>query len=718
MTPEQLAAIEAARARIRSQLSPEQAQAIEAARARIASRGQRDDIYAGVSARAAAMDPAERQQRQHAADAAAMGQIDAAQQEQFIRDNPLGARAAAAVQGIPFAGEYVDEAFGVVSPEARDRVRYAQEAMRETRPGQTAALQVGTGIVSSLPAAMAIAPRVMQGTTLAGNIIRGMGAGAALGGAEGAVSGFGAGEGGASERMRSAGERGFLGAGLGGAIGGIAPAFSAGLRNLLGRFRPSDVQTIAREFGVSPDAARAVRSALDAEDFAGAQAAIDRAGGRAMLADAGEATRTLLDASMTGSARAARVGREAVDARAQAGGREFVEVMDRFFGRPQGIETARRAVRSASAAGRQAAYDAAYAAPIDYAGRAGRRIEGLIGRVPGSVVARANRLMQLDGDRSRQILAQIGDNGSVTFQQMPDVRQLDYITRALNDLAESGEARGAMGGMTAESRALSGLAREIRDTLRGAVPEYNVALRLGSDTIRQSQAVRTGAQLLMPSTTREQAREAILGMTAAERTQARQGLRSYIDDLMARTQQALTDPNMDAREAISAWRALSSRRAQENIAELMGQARATGLAREVDRIATDFELRAAVAQNSRTAVRQSVQGEVRQAAAPGLLDTIAETGSPGQAMSRIIQALTGADPGARAAREAGLFSEIAEALTRTRGSAEARRIMSVVGQSMGSEPISRARAEHIARLLTTGAAGGAYQTGTQYLATR
>lgn len=714
MTPAQQQAIRAARQRLaieaaRARVAPQQAGASDAMRQRVESAIQAGD--AGI--------PPERRAGMDRMNAQAEDAIGEARRAQFVEDNPMGARAAVAVQGIPFAGEYADEAFGMIGgPGATERIRTAQRGMEENRPGETMAWRIGTGIASSLPAAAVAAPRVMaQGASLLSNVARGAIAGGAAGGIEGAVSGYGAGEG--EGRARSAAERAAIGGIAGGAIGGAAPAVSAGLRNLFGRFRTSDIQTIAREFGISPDAARVVRSALDAEDFTAAQAAIQRAGGRAMLADAGEASRTLLDASMTAAPGAARVGREAVDARAAEGGREFVTVLDRFFGPARGVETTRAAIRSGSSGARQAAYDAAYAMPIDYSARAGQRLESLWSRVPAAARARAARLMQLNGEESAQVMAQIAPDGAVTYSRPADVRQWDYITRALNDAAEGGEARGAMGGMTAESRALSGLSREIRDTLRSSVPEYGAALRAGADTIGQTQAVQTGAQLLLPSTTREQARELIRGMTAAERTQARQGLRSYIDDLMARTQAALTDPNMDAREATRAWRALSSRQSQDNIAALMGEGRARGLAGEIDRIATDFELRAAVAANSRTAVRGAVQGQAREIAGQmGILDTLTSTGSPTEAGRRLVQALTAADPGARAAREAGLFTEITEALTRTRGEREARRIMSVVGQSIGSEPISRARAEHIARMLTGGVSGGAYQTSQQSLATQ
>ena len=674
-----------------------------------------DQIRAGVAQRAASMPPEQREQRREAMDAQAGAGIERARQEQFVSQNPLGARSAVALQGVPFVGEWVDEAAGVIGGDrARDRVRYAQGAMEATRPGETTALRIGGALATAPALARAVPAMVGTGPVLS-QMARGAGFGAVGGAAEGFVSGAGSGNEG--DRMGPAQDRAAIGGALGGAVGMALPAAAAGVQEALRRVRTSDAQTIAREFGISSDAASAVRRALQGEDFDAAQRLIERAGGRAMLADAGEASRTLLDSAVASGPRASAIGRRAVDSRAQTGGAEFTRVLDRFFGKPEGVRATQQGIRSGSQAARSSAYDRAYSSAIDYSSRAGRRLESLSGRVPSSAIQRANRLMQTEGVQSRQIMAQIADDGTVTFQRMPDVRQWDYITRALGDLAESGQTRGAMGGMTSESRAITGLQRDIRNTLRSHVPEYGRALREAADTIGQTRAVETGASLLRPGTTREAARAAVRGMSSAERAAARQGLRSHIDDMMARTTRALTDGDMDAREAIRGWRALSSRQAQENMAEILGPSRARSFAREIDRVATDFELRAAVQRNSATAIRSATQREVRDATRPGVLGTLLE-GRPVEAGRRVVAALSGRTDAAQAAREAGIFEEIADALTRTRGADEARRIMRTVGQATGREPISQARAEHIARQLTSGLALGAYQSGNQALAIR
>jgi hypothetical protein len=106
-----------------------------------------------------------------------------------------------------------------------------------------------------------------------------------------------------------------------------------------------------------------------------------------------------------------------------------------------------------------------------------------------------------------------------------------------------------------------------------------------------------------------------------------------------------------------------------------------------------------------------VQGEVADTVqSSGIL---AELGRGSSFTQTLVRALTGRDEAAEAARRAGIYDEITEALTRTRGAQEAQRIMGTVSRSIGTEPIARARAEHIARLLTTGAGGSAYQASIE-----
>jgi len=140
-------------------------------------------------------------------------------------------------------------------------------------------------------------------------------------------------------------------------------------------------------------------------------------------------------------------------------------------------------------------YETAYATPIDYASSNGRNIEDIINtRVPAAALKRANEIMRLEGKQSNQILADIADNGAVTFKRMPDTMQVDYITRALNDMAKSGEGAGAMGGQTQLGSAYQSLARDLRDNLKTAVPEYGAAVDGAGRYIKQNNAFDAGVE--------------------------------------------------------------------------------------------------------------------------------------------------------------------------------------------------------------------------------
>ena len=155
-----------------------------------------------------------------------------------------------------------------------------------------------------------------------------------------------------------------------------------------------------------------------------------------MLADAGPNAQALLDTTIQRGGAGATAARQAIDERVGQASANIRDAMDNAFGTPAGVNTVERAIREGSAPARSTAYKAAYAAPIDYSHPVGREVEELLSRVPKSAFDEANRLMHVRGEKSAQILASVADDGSVVFKTLPDVRQLDYVTRALREVAE------------------------------------------------------------------------------------------------------------------------------------------------------------------------------------------------------------------------------------------------------------------------------------------
>lgn len=637
--------------------------------------------------------------------------IRTGEQERIISENPVASRVAVAAQGVPFIGAYTDEVIGALDPQRGENVRSAVEAVRAQRPGQATALEVG-GALAATPALMAAAPAslagaVGRGATLGSQMLRGAGIGLAAGATEGAISGFGRGEG--DGRAASAAEGAAIGGALGGVVGAAAPAVSSGIRNAWQNLKGRTPTQIANALNISPDAARVVRTALENDDLDAAQAALQRAGSSSMLADAGPGTQRLLDASVTAGGSAPRIAGEAVTQRAQEAGQRMNTVLDDILGAPEGTRAMQRNIRQGSEGARSAAYEAAYSSPIDYSAPRGRTLEGLLSRVPRSAINQANELMRLEGVTSGQILADIAEDGAVTYRRLPDVRQLDYIARALGDVSEQQSAQGKLGGTTQLGRATANLQRNIRGILRQEVPAYGEALDTAADSISRVRAVEAGADVLKPSTTREQVAESLSGASRAERDAAKAGLRSAIDENLARVNAVASDPNTDIREFQRLANNLRSRSARDKMEVVLGQRDAARLYNELDEAVVSLELRGAIARNSATAGRQAIQGAVQDQTAPGAVGMLLE-GEPINATKRIVQAITGTTPEARQLRQMGIYDEIAQTLTGTRGP-QAQQALALVRRAIDGEALTETQARVIARTLTGPISAAAFAAG-------
>lgn len=643
--------------------------------------------------------------------------------EAYIQSIPGGVAAGAlieGVQGIPLVGEYLDEAIGLVSPRGQQNMRNISNAMENAYPKTSIAAGITGNVVSAIPlattgAAAKAASWIGKGATRVTQLGRAATVGAGAGASEGAVSFAGRGE---TQQERIAGAK--TGAAVGGALGGIlgvvAPLVGEGAANLSRRIKKLDVRTIAEEFGVSPAAARSVREALLNDDLDTAVARLAELGDDAMLADAGPATQTMLDAAARTGGEALRVTQDAVNQRATQVAQRLPGKLDSILGQPTGIRAAAEEIAKRTAPARQAAYDRAYSSAINYADDAGRAIEDVLTRIPAktlkAAIDEANDAMQAAGARNAQIMAEIAEDGSVTFREMPNVQQLDNIKRALDDIA-----RGAVdqwGRPNAQGVRASRLAAELRDAIGNAVPAFKAALKVGGDKVRTDEALDLGSKLLFKGTSVEDVRRFMASGVSDEARQAiKAGLRNTIETNLANIKRTITDPNVDAREAMSLLKEMSSRANTAKVRMALGPTDAKVLLDELDKQATVLALRAATAQNSQTAIRQAVQGQVKAEAAPGTLRQILGTsGNPLDAGRKVTEWAAGLDPRSIGDVERGIFAEIARSLTGIRGD-DAARALTVVRRAMAGQPLKDAEAQLIGRVVAGVVGAGGYRAATQ-----
>lgn len=658
----------------------------------------------------------------------------------LAREGTFRSGVASAGKGIPFVGQWLDEAVDFIEPGQGEAMRQAQAAFERENPKTALAGQIGVGVASAIPAGVAIAGKAMQGANMATQALRGAGMAAAAGGAEGVVSGAGA----AGEGRRASGALagGVIGAGLGGVFGGLAPVVGRGAKSIAQRVKKLDVRTIMDEMGISAPAARVVKNALVNDDLDAAARAIGRGGDQSMLADAGPATRNLLDTASQAGGGALAVTRGRVDGRATEAGTRFVKALDDTLGVPRGVSSTAEGIASATSRPRQIAYRRAYETPIDYAG-AGRQIEDVLSRIPPrtvqAAVNEANDAMRAAGVTNRQILAEIADDGAVTFREMPNVQQLDEIKKALGEIANREVDQ--FGRKTAAGNRAARLAAQLRDAISEAVPAYKNALRLGGDKLQMDEAFDMGLNLLSPRTSLEDVVKAsktwrsgtagnlpvpmnLAGAPTSSRDAAKQGLREGIERVMGKARTTLAEieaGNFDfetgqnaAKEALDALRALTT---PDNFkkARLVLGTDAKKLFDELQKTSDAMALRAAVARNSATAIRQATRDQVQTEVAPSFLRRVlGRGGNPLEATREITEALAGIDPRSMGEAEQQIMTEIADALTRIRGP-QAERAIRVIDAAMRGQPIKTEEAQAIGRLIGGSASALGYQTGTQLL---
>jgi hypothetical protein len=570
-------------------------------------------------------------------------------------------------------------------------MRGNQQQAQEQNPGSYLTGQLAGGVAQGMASAPLTASARFAGSTLLPRVAAGMADGLVAGSIYGAGSGTDA-----ESRAWEAAK----GGGFGLAAGGAFPLVSAGASKVFETARNAiSARPIAQQAGADPETLRLLGSVLDADGSLGptGQANMARAGQDAMLADAGPNARSILDASIQRGGPGAVEARQAISDRTGRASQAIAAALDSTLGAPEGVTATRTAIRQGSAPARSIAYDDAYKAAIDYADPRGHAIESIVKtRVPQSAIAEANALMRAEGHTSSQILAKVADDGSVVFEKLPDVRQLDYITRGLNEVADQADGAGKLGGTTAKGRAYQNLSSEIRDQLRDLVPAYGKALETAADPIRRSKAVDLGSKLLSPSMTRDQVDEAVRGMTGPERDALAQGVRSRLDDAMANVTRTVQDGDTGAREAVKAIKDLSSRANREKLTAAIGKDRADALFEEIDRAATSFDLRASVAENSKTYARQATDQRVKDLTGPGAVGKAAQ-GEPIQATKSIVQALTGMTPERIRGREDAIYSEIARLLTRQGGAGQD--VYSAVGRIGQTDQATQIMSDRIARAL-------------------
>lgn len=639
------------------------------------------------------------------------------QRQDVISQSPAFARGVKATEGTFGIGSYIDEAAQAISPDFGSKVRAASGAMDKEEPVESIALQTLGAVITSLPLGVAASlskwgpTAAVQGITRGQKIIRGLFGGIAAGGVEGGVYGYGEGQGSFANRASSARS----GAVFGGAPAGFLGATMPVLGDVVKRILETDVKLIGKTFGVSVEAARVIKQAFsDGGNIDDAIANIRAAGNDGMLADAGAAADALIDAAAASGPRATQATQQVIGDRAEAASATIGKTMDETLGAsPTGARTASEEISKRTAPARTKAYGDAYSKPIDYASDKGRAIEEVISRITpknmANAIQEANADMLADGVKNQQIMATIADDGSISFSEMPNVQQLDYIKRSLGNMANDLK-HPITGALPSNAIRFNKLSGQLKKAIGDAVPEYNVAVKVGGDKIAEDEALDLGMKLLSPKTTREQVARQMLDSSDAEKQSARLGARNYIDETLANVKASIATPETDIKEAMKVLADLSSRANLAKLRLVIGSDGVKKMQKELEVVRRALTLKAAVAKNSATAQRQAIQTTSNAILNEGPLNMVKQ-GKPLEAIKESMKLLTGSNASGEAMRQSGMYTDVIKALTEKRGE-DAVKALKIMDNAIKKQiDLSDKNADFITRVLMAQSVGASVVSG-------
>ena len=449
-----------------------------------------------------------------------------------------------------------------------------------------------------------------------------VGKGLAGGAAEGLAYGMAEGDGGLGGRVAGA----IPEAGVGAAVGAAFPALSPAVRAAAGALAVSNA---ARKGKVPRKTVETLQKNLKSDQaMMGGDIPDKLPAATATNADLGPTMRAALSESVQEGGELGQGVHRRYSERANAVNENISRALDDTLGTPQGAKVIERKIHGRSDAQDAAfgsgqggeslgpLYDAAYAKPIPYDSRVpgSIEIEQIVKeRVPTQALREANALMRLEGAKSKQI--SINEAGEI--EGLPDVRQLDYMTRALREMAEK-EKSANQGRQTAFGRQYASLAKKIRDNLKELVPEYAAAVKSAAHEQQARAAQEIGGKFQKMDS--DSFAEELRGLEGMELEFAKQGIRNAIESSAAAARKSfggipgrsgfVSRAEQYDPEDIKLLRELSSRQARQNVEQVVGKDEAGRLFNVLDDARDILQQREAILANVRKVAKEARGTEV------------------------------------------------------------------------------------------------------------
>ena len=626
------------------------------------------------------------------------------------------------LRGVPFLREFVDEiqgettkALGLGETQAKidtQVVRELDKKFREQNPKTALGLNIAGGVTSTAPLLSVTGlPSLAVGSSpfLRRLLLTSGGAGI-LGGTEGAISGIGMGET-PEERADKARSEGILGGLLSTGLGLVAPAVGSTVKNVYS-FGKDKLQgakeltnrTVASALDISQDAARILRDAISGDDVGSIRRNLKAAGDDSMLAQGSQSLSSLLDVASQSSGAAKSVASKNITESTNMMINKLSDTFDNILGSPVAKDQLIKKLKKGSASKTDELYRNAYTTPIDYSGDQGQKLLRLLKAVPDGAVKDANSLLKVDSAlgniNPKQIKVTVGNNGELSFSELPSTTQLDYITRGLNNFADEG--KGAFGGMSAKGSKFVALSKEIRNVLKDLNPNYRQAVDNAADNISRAKGIDFGYGMLSKSIKRNDVIEFTKNSSAPEIASVKQGVRSYIDDVVSDVNRIASDPDQDSREIRKLLTILTSNASRAKMVTLLGARDGTNLMKQLGEATRLLNLKANVSDNSKTFARTLVSDTIKDLSDVSPLKALRQGEIP-SAVKKMVQVISGATEQKQSQEAKNILKDITRVLTersssaRTNLPATSDEVLDILARVNRNEPVTQDEAERLAK---------------------
>ena len=542
-----------------------------------------------------------------------------------------------------FVGKGMDEAAGFVGDllgKDGERIKSDIEARADAygvvNPKLAMTTDIGGAIGTAIPVMFAM-PGTFYAWLATLPIATGIGVTSLASGGFNAIEGYVSGYLGGEEGQRQtdaidlAMKQGMIGT-IAGPFGWLAPKWIAyGWHRVRNGILESPIDVIQDAFGISIGAAKVLKDTLleSGEDFMTVLRNMKKGGNQQMIADATEATKVLTDAVGAAGGEASEIVQKNIIARSQQASSTLEKSLDKnlaTLGDMPGTKGVKKDAKQVALEQKQAtqkprskAYKDAYEYKVDYNSAEGKQILDVLQRMPvdlkRAALKEANDILRMKGDEFGQINMVVGDDGLFKMVNNPNMLQLDYIKRALSDLAYDPLKKGGL------SSHANTMRFELTQVLKKINKKYEKALKLGQENITRNNAIEIGEEALKSKTTVASLARKLndKNIGREEREMVALGVRAELDRMIGNVKATATK-NADVQAMQKLWKDLSSKSARQKLRLLIPKTKEyKAIIKELDKAEAALNLQAAVNMNSKTHIRGVIEERIKESAEGGAI---------------------------------------------------------------------------------------------------